>query len=131
MPSKTQGRVGERIRQIVSELLDLEAQDPRLSGVTVVDQEIDRELAVATLYVTSFEGEEARETVLAGLEAATGFLRREVARRMQLRNVPELRFKWDETASQAAHLGRLLDSLDIPADEEDTADGRDEEDAAS
>jgi ribosome-binding factor A len=112
---KKQGQVAERIKQIVSELLQFEAKDPRLADVIVVDAEIDRELMYATLYVRAFSGEEARDEVMAALNGASGFLRHEVGERMALRRVPELRFEWDETAEYAARIEDLLDSLDIPS----------------
>lgn len=123
MANKTQGRVAERIRQTLSQLIQFEAYDPRLDGVTVMEVEIDRELMYATVYVSSLEGEEARETVLEGLEDASGFLRRELGSRVRMRHVPELRFKWDETIAYAAHIEGLLDSLDIPTQEPEKDDG--------
>ena len=123
MANKTQGRVAERIRQTLGQLIQFEAYDPRLEGVTVMEVEIDRELKYATVYVSSLDGEGARETVLEGLEDATGFLRRELAGRVKLRHVPELRFRWDETTAYAAHIEGLLDSLDIPDEEPETDDG--------
>lgn len=122
---RKQGQVAERIKQIVSELLQFEARDPRLAEVTVVDAEIDRELMYATLYVTAISGDEARGEVMAALSGAAGFLRREVGERMALRHVPELRFEWDETAAYAARIEDLLDSLKIPpADDGDEAADR-------
>jgi ribosome-binding factor A len=112
---RKQGQVAERIKQIVSTLLQFEAKDPRLAEVTVVDAEIDRELMYATLYVRAFGGEEVRDEVMAALHGAVGFLRHEVGERMALRRVPELRFEWDETAEYAARIEDLLDSLDIPS----------------
>jgi ribosome-binding factor A len=117
MRSKKQGRVAELIQQTLSDILQFEASDPRLGGVTIVDVNIDRELMYATIYVTALGGEDDREEVIAGLESATGFLRRELARRVELRHVPELRFKWDETIAYAAHIDALLDSLDLPPSE--------------
>lgn len=117
MPSsKKQGRVAERIKQILSELIQFEARDPRLSEVVVLDVDIDREVMYATVYVTAYSGEEAREEVLEALERAAGFLRSQVASRMSLRHVPELRFEWDETTAQAARIEDLLDSLNIPTE---------------
>jgi ribosome-binding factor A len=127
---RKQGQVAERIKQIVSTLLQFEAKDPRLAEVTVVDVEIDRELMYATLYVRAFGGEEARDEVMAALNGASGFLRHEVGERMALRRVPELRFEWDETAEYAARIEDLLDSLDIPStgdESESTAQGSDAE----
>ncbi len=122
MRGKTQGRISERIKQVLGHLLEFEVRDPRLEGTTVVDVEIDRELKYATVYVTSLRGEGARAEVMGGLDDAMGFLRRELGSRIRLRHVPELRFRWDETASYAARIEALLDSLDIP-DEDDEVSG--------
>lgn len=123
MPSKKQGRIAERIQEILSLLLQFEVKDPRLQDVTVVEVDIDRELMYATVYVSAFGGEEERDEVMDGLEKANGFLRREVGERLALRRVPELRFEWDETAEQAARIEALLDSLDIPAPDDEETEG--------
>lgn len=120
MPTRKQERVAERIREILSALIEFEASDPRLDDVTVIGVKIDRELMVANVLVSSLRGEEARQEVMDGLRSATGFLRRELGARMRLRRVPELRFNWDETAIRAARIDALLDSLDIPPAEEET-----------
>jgi ribosome-binding factor A len=118
MRSKKQGRVAELIQKNLSDILQFETSDPRLGGVTIIDVDIDRELMYATIYVTSYGGEDDRDKVLAGLESASGFLRRELASRVDLRHVPELRFKWDETVGYAARIDKLLDSLDLPQAED-------------
>jgi len=118
---KKQGRVAERIKQVLSELLQFEVSDPRLVGATVLDVEVDGELMYATVYVTSLDGQEARAEVLDGLDNATGYLRRELAARLTVRRVPELRWKWDETVPYASHIEDLLNSLDIqPVDDDDS-----------
>lgn len=112
MLSKRQKRVGDQIREILSELLAFEASDPRLAGVTVMDVEIDRELMYANVYVTSLDGDEARGEVMRALESAGGFLRRELGSRMRLQRTPELRFKWDESLAYGDHIDQLLNSLE-------------------
>ncbi len=118
MPTRAQERVAERIQEILSELIEFEVADPRLVGVTVLDVGIDRELMYATVYISSLGGEEVRDEVMQGLQSATGYLRRELGRRIRLRHVPELHFRWDETAARAARIEELLDSLYIPPAEE-------------
>jgi|YNPNPStandDraft_1061719.scaffolds.fasta_scaffold28885_3 ribosome-binding factor A len=122
MSTKKQQRVAEQIQEILSRLIQLEVRDPRLQGLTIMDVEIDRELMYATVYVNSLLGEEMRGEVMKGLQAATGFLRRELAAQVHLRHTPELRFRWDETLSRAEHIEKILDSLDIPPTVEE-ADG--------
>jgi ribosome-binding factor A len=121
MPTKKQGRVAEQIREILSEIVQFEVADPRLQDMTVMDVEVDRELMVATIYVSALGGDLASESVIDGLESAKGFLRRELGARMSLRRVPELRFKWDSTLSYAAHIDELLDSIQIPPDDNEAS----------
>jgi ribosome-binding factor A len=118
MPSKRQRRVAEQVREIMSKLIQFSARDPRLAGVTVTDAEIDRELMYATLYVNSLDGEEARDEVLEALQAASGWLRRELGQQVRLQHIPERRFKWDETLAYGERIDSLLDSLDIPPEDD-------------
>jgi ribosome-binding factor A len=104
-------RIAERIREELSEVLLMESNDPRLKGVTVTGAEIDRELAYADIYVCALEGARRSEEVLSGLEHAQGFLRSELAHRMELRVFPRLRFHWDPTFEHADQIERLLISI--------------------
>ena len=85
--------------------------DPRLSSVFITDVTVDRELSFANIYVSSLEGHESAEIILAGLEHAGGFLRSILADKIELRTFPKLRFFWDETPEKAEKIERLLDSL--------------------
>jgi ribosome-binding factor A len=123
--SLKQERMAERIRAILSELMLREISDPRLQGVTVTEVRLDPELVYASVYVNALGDEERREEVLAGLDRAKGFLRREVGQRVRLRITPELHFYWDTTLEYGERMNRILDALDIPPDvpsEEDEKD---------
>ena len=110
-----QDRMSERIQGILSELLLREVSDPRLQHITVTEVKLDPELMFATIYVNAL-GDESRETqVMAGLQRAKGFLRREVGKRIQLRNAPDLVFHWDKTLARGERMHHLISSLDIPA----------------
>lgn len=104
-------RIADRIQQDLSELLLFKIQDPRLAGITITDVKVDRELSYASIYVSAIEGQERAKEVLAGLERAKGFLRRELAQRAQLRSFPQLRFYWDPTPEHADHIEKLLDQI--------------------
>lgn len=109
-------RVAERIYEELSTILIMEVSDPRLARVSVTDVTVDRELAFATVYVSSLEGSEAAQGILEGLNHATGYLRRTLAQRIQLRSFPRLRFVWDPIPERADKIDRLLDSLpEIPS----------------
>ncbi len=123
-----QDRMTDRIMGILSELLLREISDPRLQGVTVTEVKLDREFMYCNVYVNALGAEERQQEVMAGLTSASGFLRREVGKRIRLRNTPELHFHWDHTLERAEHINRLINSLDIPpAPDEPELDDFDED----
>jgi ribosome-binding factor A len=109
MVSKTRLiRISERIREELSEIILMESSDPRLKGVSITGADVDRELAYADIYVCALEGAQRSQEILAGLEHAQGYLRSELAHRMELRVFPRLRFHWDPTFEHADVIERLL-----------------------
>ena len=92
-------------------MLIREIQDPRLQLIYVTDVKIDRELAYADIYVSAVEGLSRSKDVLAGLESASGFIRRTLASRVELRTFPHLRFHWDMTPENADHIEKILAEL--------------------
>jgi ribosome-binding factor A len=101
-------KISERIREDLSEILLKESNDPRLKGVTVTGAEVDKELAFAEIYVCAIEGLERSQEILSALEHAKGYLRSELAHRMELRFFPRLRFHWDPTFEHADRIERLF-----------------------
>ena len=104
-------RIADRIRQDLSEMLIREISDPRLHQIFVTDAKVDRELAFADIYVSAVEGSARSAEILDGLEHASGFLRHELAARIELRVFPRLRFHWDPTPENADRIERLLADL--------------------
>jgi len=104
-------RIADRIRQELSEMLIREIGDPRLQQVFVTDVKVDKELAWAEVFVSAVEGASRSKEVLAGMEAANGFIRRALASRIELRVFPRLRFHWDPTPENADHIEKLLAEL--------------------
>ncbi len=112
MPSGTRlQRIADRIRQELSELLIREISDPRLKQIYVTDVKVDRELAYADVFVSAVEGVSRSADVLAGLESASGFIRRNLAARVELRAFPRLRFHWDMTPENADRIEQVLAEL--------------------
>jgi ribosome-binding factor A len=112
MPSGTRlQRIADRIRQELSEMLIRELNDPRLKQIFVTDVKIDKELAFADIYVSALEGVSRSKDVLAGLESASGFIKRTLASRIELRAFPRLRFHWDVTPENADHIEKILAEL--------------------
>ena len=112
MPSGTRlQRIADRIRQDLSEMLIRELSDPRLKQIYITDVKIDRELTYADVYVSALEGVSRSKDVLAGLESASGFIKRTLASRIELRAFPRLRFHWDVTPENADHIEKILADL--------------------
>ncbi len=116
-------RIADRIREELSEMLLQEVSDPRLAGVSVTDVTVDRELTVADIYVSALEGSVRAQEILEGLQHAQGYLRRELAQRIELRIFPRLHFRWDATFERADRIERLIASLH--EDEARSAQGED------
>ncbi len=92
-------------------MLIREVSDPRLELIYITDVKVDRELAYAEVYVSALEGPSRTAEVLAGLESASGFLRRALAARVELRAFPRLRFHWDPTPENADTIEKALAEL--------------------
>ena len=109
-----QDRMSERIQAILSELLLREVSDPRLQHITVTEVKLDSELMFASIYINALGDESRQNEVMTALARAKGFLRREVGKRIRLRNAPDLVFHWDKTLERGERLHHLISSLDIP-----------------
>lgn len=115
-------RIADRIREELSEMLIHEVKDPRLSGVFINDVTVDRELAYANIYFSAVEGSERADEILDGFYSASGYLRSQLANRIELRTFPHLRFHWDPTLEHAENIERLISSLHKESDYSDDID---------
>lgn len=104
-------RIAERIREEMSVILLMNTADPRLAGVNVTGVEVDREIEYATIWVSAVEGSERSREILNALGHASGFLRSELAARIELRAFPRLRFKWDPTYERAESMEKLFEQM--------------------
>lgn len=123
MSKVRQERTAEMIQIILSELFLKEVSDPRLAGVTVTEVLIDRELQHANVYVSGLGDDTREEEVMAGLESASGFLRSQVAQRLDLRSAPVIHYIWDPRLRYVDEVNKLLDNLEIPPATSDAIDG--------
>lgn len=103
-------RVGDEIRTVVAEILRTGIKDPRLPAmVSVVEVRASRDLSHAHVYISVFGDEQQKKDALAALRSATGFIRRELTRRIRLRVAPELHFVIDESIERGIRLSQLID----------------------
>lgn len=111
-------------RELVS-IIGYEMADPRLSDIAVKRVDVSRDLQTARIYVTVLEEDVDEQEVLAGLDNARGFIRSQIANRVQLRRVPELVFRVDRSFTEAQRVEAILDAL--TGGEEDAGDDGDAE----
>ena len=126
-PSQRQLRVGELVRHALAEILQRgEVPDPVLERavITVPEVKMSPDLKLATCYVMPLGGKDA-DKVVAALEKNKRFLRGEVGHRVELRSVPELRFRIDTSFDVGAKMDALLDRPEVRRDVENR-DGEDE-----
>ena len=108
--SRTQ-RIGDQIQRELASLVQLEMKDPRLGMVTINAVEVSRDLAYAEIFITLLgeDDEAARKKTVEILSHASGFLRSRLAKQMQLRMVPNLRFRYDESVARGQRLSALIE----------------------
>lgn len=105
-------RLNNLIRQEISELLQRQVKDPRLSHfVAVTEVSITSDLKSARVFVSHMGSDEEKQDTLRVLSAASGFFRNELARRLRMRRIPELSFQWDSSIERGAHLLQLIDEV--------------------
>ena len=102
-------RVGEQMRRELAELLRMEVKDPRIGFISLTEVHVTPDFAHAKVYFTSMTGSEGVDEILAGLRRASGFLRRELARRIRIHSSPELHFIYDASVERGAQLSALID----------------------
>lgn len=102
-------RVAQLMRREIAGILESEMRDPRLSSmVSVTDVEVARDLSFARVYVSVLAEGGERLRVLAALQDASGFVRHELGPRLGLREVPGLRFVFDDSLEKGARVDAIL-----------------------
>jgi ribosome-binding factor A len=112
MSTRRQERVAEQIKIELGKILEQHINDPRLNLISITDVTISSDLREANVYASALAGQSAEAEVLAGLEHARSFMRRELAKQMQLRVVPNLHFRWDNSLETGDRISRLLDQIE-------------------
>jgi len=101
-------RVADQIQRELAGLIQRDMNDPRLNLLSVSAVEVTRDLAYATVYVSSMVQDADAKEILTVLNKANGFLRRELGKAMRLRIVPELKFKYDESIEKGMSMAKLI-----------------------
>jgi ribosome-binding factor A len=108
------------MKQEIADILMRKIKDPRIGFVTVTDVDLADDLRNAKVFVSVYGGD--KEASLKGLKSAAPFIRSELGKRMRMRFVPELLFRFDGTVEQGAHIMELLRTIEEKKEKKDTGD---------
>jgi ribosome-binding factor A len=101
-------RLNEQFKREVADILRFEVKDPRVGIVTVTEAQVAPDLSFARLYVSPMGDEDEKKEAFKGLAAASPYIRHELGKRLQIRQIPELRFEQDNALEYGMHIDRLL-----------------------
>jgi len=104
-------RLAEAIKKEVSKLLRDELKDPGIGFATVTSVEVSSDLRHVKVYVSVYGSENERQTTMAALRRARGFVRSELGRLIRLRHTPELVFKLDESIDHSVKVMKILEKI--------------------
>ena len=101
-------RISEEVRREVDRIIREELNDPRISGTfSIARAEVTRDLRFAKIFVSVLE-DDKRDDMLKALKSAAGYIRRELARGIVIRQSPELSFVKDENIAYGVHIAKVL-----------------------
>jgi ribosome-binding factor A len=124
-------RVGDQIRQELSELLSRgEVHDPGIGFITLTRVQVTPDLQLARVFYTTMGDEKERKETARALQRATPFFRRQVGGRLQLRRVPELEFRFDESVAHQDRIEQIIRDLHEEDAKRNAAAGSTEQDPA-
>ena len=116
-------RINGEVQKVLSEIIRSEIKDPRINPMTsVVAVEVAPDLKTCKAYISVLGDEESMKNTLAGLRSAMGYIRRELAHKINLRNTPEITFIMDQSIAYGINMSKKIDEVvkDLPpAEEED------------
>ena len=105
-------RINTEVQRELSNILRGGIKDPRVAPWTsVVAAEVAPDLKTCKVYVSVLGDQKAQEDTLAGLESAVGYIRRELARTLNMRNTPEIRFVLDQSIEYGVNMSRKIDEV--------------------
>ena len=119
MPNRRLERLNEQFRREITGILRRDVRDPRVSNVAVTGVTVTSDLWLARVYVQIADNDTERKEAMAGLNAASSFIRRELGSMLHIRRIPELRFLEDETLDQANRIEEILRELGRDASPEE------------
>ena len=107
-------RINSEVQRELANLIRSEIKDPRIAPMTcVTDVEVAPDLKTCKVWISALGDDAAREDTLKGLKSAEGFLRSQLAKNLNLRNTPELRFISDTSIEYGMNMNKLIDEVSV------------------
>ena len=105
-------RINGEVQRVLAEIIRGEIKDPRISPWTsVVAVEVAPDLKSCKAWISVLGDEETRENTLQGLKSAEGFIKRQIAKTINLRNTPEITFVMDQSIEYGIHMSKMIDEV--------------------
>jgi ribosome-binding factor A len=104
-------RVAEQMKKEIAAIIEHQVKDPRIGFITITNVELSNDLRHAKIFFSSLGNEEQQKKSLEGLENAKGFIRKEVAQRIQLRYAPEILFRIDNSIEHGVKISQILSKI--------------------
>ncbi len=111
-------RLDELLKRELESIICYELSDPRLNHITVSEVDVSRDLQTARVFISLLDDTANERSVMAGLENARGFIRSQIAGRVQLRKVPDLVFRLDRTLGDVQRIDTIIDQLEYSPDDD-------------
>ena len=120
-------RINSEVQRELANIIRGGIKDPRIHPLTsVVTVEVAPDLKTCKAYISVLGDQEAQEKTLEGLNSAVGYIRRQLAKNLNLRNTPEIRFIMDQSIEYGVHMSKLINENHVEESREDDEDDRDE-----
>ncbi len=116
--SERLARVTENVKETVSLLIERKIKDPRIELVTITGVDISGDLRHCKVFFSTLGGKAEHDRALEGLESASGYVRRELGKRLRMKYTPGVRFYFDESVEQGERIDKIITRLKAEEREE-------------
>ena len=111
-------RVNGEVQRVLAEIIRSEIKDPRINPMTsVVSVEVAPDLKTCKAWISVLGNEESQKDTLAGLRSAQGYIKNQLARKINLRNTPEIRFIIDQSIEYGVNMSKMIDDINRAEEE--------------
>lgn len=111
-------KINSELQIEIANIINNEIKDPRVNGIiSVLRIETDNDLYMSNVYISIYNSKNKEET-FKSLQNSSGFVRKELSRRVKLRTIPIINFKLDKSIDYSENINSILEKLDIPNDDD-------------